>query len=377
MTDAWDSSLYDPTKAPSDGFRIYSAGGRSGPLALENGAALSFPWATQQQIADTTAARIYVDEHNFPPRHEHELQLIGAKITTGLNPPSVVMSSPYPDDTTSLVQIIVSSGGRSSEVSSTISVAGGAVGLNQVTYNSSRHFFNGGYIDTEDIHRITGGIIKLGVAGQAHQIKIIDTGAAATLPPALGTLATHLFKVGSDSFTASHYHLGFGGRYIQAYKDATNIAGDLYLNPSGGGVYIGDQPVAGAAWTSYTPSLTQSVTVTKTVTYARYLKIGRMVTVEVYLLPTSSGTANQIIQIGLPFNAVQASIPGGNWYWYDASANVNFCGTAIVTAATTMGGLVHGTGALVGQTNGATPVVPNQVASGDALLWTMTYEATT
>lgn len=81
------------------------------------------------------------------------------------------------------------------------------------------------------------------------------------------------------------------------------------------------------AWTNYTPTLAQGATnnIAKTVTYARYTKIGRAVTVQVYLDITGVGTAATAITASLPVPA-SASYPGltplGGWaFVYDASAS--------------------------------------------------------
>lgn len=56
-------------------------------------------------------------------------------------------------------------------------------------------------------------------------------------------------------------------------------------------------------WSSYTPTLTQSVTVTKTVNWARYTKLNKLVIGSVKVTATGAGTADNAIKIGLPVNA--------------------------------------------------------------------------
>jgi hypothetical protein len=60
---------------------------------------------------------------------------------------------------------------------------------------------------------------------------------------------------------------------------------------------------SGTAWTTYTPTLTQSATVTKTSTDARYQVVAGICFVEVYLSLTGAGTANNPILLGLPVTA--------------------------------------------------------------------------
>lgn len=78
-------------------------------------------------------------------------------------------------------------------------------------------------------------------------------------------------------------------------------------------------------WTSYTPTLTQSATVNKTVTTGKYLTIGKVVHFECYLKITSSGTAGNNILIGLPVARVNSNdMVGGVAYLYDASAGLYY-----------------------------------------------------
>lgn len=82
------------------------------------------------------------------------------------------------------------------------------------------------------------------------------------------------------------------------------------------------------AWTDYTPTLVQSGAVTKTVTYARYLRVGRMITVQIYLVVTGSGTSANTVVVGLPVAAASTSsmaLPGTATI-FDTSANTFYPG---------------------------------------------------
>ena len=80
----------------------------------------------------------------------------------------------------------------------------------------------------------------------------------------------------------------------------------------------------GAAWVDYTPTLTQGVTVTKTVSQARYCQFQKTIIGQVLLNVTSAGTAATAVAIGLPF-AVRTGTPMvGSGYIYDASTNVMY-----------------------------------------------------
>ena len=132
-------------------------------------------------------------------------------------------------------------------------------------------------------------------------------------------------------------------------------------------------PVGPDGWTSYTPTLTQSATVTKTVTYAKYMKVGRLVTVNLQLACTSSGTAANAVVVGLPLAAAAtASGVWGTGVVFDASANLNYGGIAAPQSTTTFALLP--TSADSNNYLGAA-VFTAALASGDIVLASLHYEA--
>lgn len=93
----------------------------------------------------------------------------------------------------------------------------------------------------------------------------------------------------------------------------------------------------GAAAT-YTPTLTQSGTVTKTVNVANYTKIGRRVTGEVHVTATGAGGGAADIVVGLPDTSVYSGSPSiviGSGMVFDASASTFFSGVLIANTTTT------------------------------------------
>lgn len=128
-------------------------------------------------------------------------------------------------------------------------------------------------------------------------------------------------------------------------------------------------------WTDYTPALTQSTTISKTVVYARYVKIGRTVTVNVLLTASSAGTANNKILIGLPVTASTSGIIVGSFYVYDASSSIAYTGAAALNATTNVGGFAYGSGGTVYM--GSTGSLPSSltIASGDSVLCHCVYES--
>jgi hypothetical protein len=98
-----------------------------------------------------------------------------------------------------------------------------------------------------------------------------------------------------------------------------------------------DARTPSGAWATYTPTLTQSGAVTKTVTYARYIKIGRLITAELVLTVTGSGTGANAVLIGLPVAAAFGTnfpiIGAGNIF--DSSAVLVYRGLAEIVSTTT------------------------------------------
>ena len=91
------------------------------------------------------------------------------------------------------------------------------------------------------------------------------------------------------------------------------------------------------AWSTYTPTLTQSGAVTKTVDYASYMKIGRLVICNVHLTATGAGTGSNAISISTPFTANTAGLMTvGTGVIFDSSANTRFPGIAILASSTTI-----------------------------------------
>lgn len=98
-----------------------------------------------------------------------------------------------------------------------------------------------------------------------------------------------------------------------------------------------------AAWTSYTPQIDQGATtnITKTVSYARYLKVGRLAIVQFRLDVTGSGTAGSAVTVTLPSAVVPVGAgASGNTFGfcqiYDSSTAINYGGQIRPTTTTQM-----------------------------------------
>ena len=85
-----------------------------------------------------------------------------------------------------------------------------------------------------------------------------------------------------------------------------------------------------SAWTSWTPAMTQTGTLTFTTTSARYLRIGRFVVANFNLTGFSGGTNGAQITMtygALPTPATRVCV-FGSFRWFDAG-NTNYAGTII------------------------------------------------
>jgi len=128
------------------------------------------------------------------------------------------------------------------------------------------------------------------------------------------------------------------------------------------------------AWTTWTtPTLWQGTAtpnVAKTVNYAKYIRVGRLVTVSLSVTVTGAGTSGQEIQIrDLPFAAASNAPLVGAFRFLDAG-NTNYSG------ANTGNGTDTGIRFYVsgnGNPMGANPTFA--LANGDVLQCTVTYEA--
>lgn len=90
------------------------------------------------------------------------------------------------------------------------------------------------------------------------------------------------------------------------------------------------------AWTSYTPTLVQSGSVTKNISYAAWAKLGPTIIGNVQLNVTGTGTAANNVVVGLPTAAAtSAARQIGSGYIYDTSAALVYGGFLVITTTTT------------------------------------------
>jgi hypothetical protein len=125
-----------------------------------------------------------------------------------------------------------------------------------------------------------------------------------------------------------------------------------------------------SAWTSWTPTLTQPGAITKTVSGAHYVQIGKLVIANFFLSVTGTGTGNNNIAVGLPVTAARTNLTLGSGSLFDASAVTSYSGQWFNTTTTAC--------IFVGDWSGqnAWGVAPNvALAVNDLIRGTVIYEA--
>jgi hypothetical protein len=130
-----------------------------------------------------------------------------------------------------------------------------------------------------------------------------------------------------------------------------------------------------AAWTAYTPQIDQGVTtnIAKTVTYSRYLKVGRLAIVQARLDVTGTGTSGSSVTISLPsaFTFVASSGGFGFGKIFDSSTS-----TAYNVSWFPSGGVLLATGDWSGSVGwGGNPSLP--LGASDQIHITFIGETTT
>ena len=134
-------------------------------------------------------------------------------------------------------------------------------------------------------------------------------------------------------------------------------------------------------WQSYTPTWTQSATITKTVNWARYTQLGKWVQVSIKMTATGAGTANNIIKVGLPVNASSNNFVMGSCLVQDESQSpdifIRANWVALYDSASTVSFTCLGSGSpdatlRNGQTNAGSDIT---IASGDIIYCQFAYEA--
>ena len=131
----------------------------------------------------------------------------------------------------------------------------------------------------------------------------------------------------------------------------------------------------GAAWESYTPTISQGVALTKNVGYAKYTQINKLIICHIMCTITSAGTPGSVLNVSLPKVAAYIDAPyfgcNGTATFYDASTATPYVlGVhSLGSSNTAFVGIAAG-----GNYFGAIPAVT--VANGDTVSFIISYETT-
>ena len=121
-------------------------------------------------------------------------------------------------------------------------------------------------------------------------------------------------------------------------------------------------------WTTYSPTITQTNTPTKTTNYAKYKQIGKTVFVNVYVTFTSAGTASARIKCSLPIAVGDAGIHQIGSGWFYDSGTAYYPGAAILWDVNTVELYTHASA----NAFGSSPAVT--IANNDELTFSLVYE---
>jgi len=152
---------------------------------------------------------------------------------------------------------------------------------------------------------------------------------------------------------------------VQCGYYAPDLLGEIPGTASG----ISESVVAAGEWNDFTPTLTQTGSVSFTATRARYRRMGTHVTVHVSLAITGAGTAGSALVLGgLPVAAANSEDLTGPFTYFDAG-NTNYVGVTTPNSTTSVKFATHNNGNDLG-------ILPNfATANGDVLRVTLVYEA--
>lgn len=126
------------------------------------------------------------------------------------------------------------------------------------------------------------------------------------------------------------------------------------------------------AFSTYVPTWTQSATVTKTVNFAKYWRVGRLVTVQVSMTATGAGTAANAMVVSLPITGT-ADVGACGSFWFNDAGTAFYSGTTRKVSSTTLLFYIGGSSSGgLGATGGG---FVSAIAATDQLEFVATYEA--
>jgi hypothetical protein len=129
----------------------------------------------------------------------------------------------------------------------------------------------------------------------------------------------------------------------------------------------------GGAWSSWSPTITQSGSVAYSGSYGGSGRWGRKIVAQGEFNITGTGTAANIVTVALPATAVNVGHPIGNGWIYDASTGLFHFGQILTQTTTTASFIIQTNGS--GATYLGTTSFTAALASGDIVCVNLCYEA--
>jgi hypothetical protein len=116
------------------------------------------------------------------------------------------------------------------------------------------------------------------------------------------------------------------------------------------------------AWTSYTPTLSQgtSTNISKTIVYAKYARLGKIVHANIRMIAAGTGQATAPVFVSLPITAASSAVPVGTVDFFDGNVT-NYVGFAYAGSTTTVGLVTHNNGENYLGTNPSLGVAVNDI----------------
>lgn len=120
-------------------------------------------------------------------------------------------------------------------------------------------------------------------------------------------------------------------------------------------------------WLSYTPVLTQGTAIAKTVDYAKYYKVGKLICGQVKVSSTGAGTPANPITLSLPGDAAASGLVVGTGFFYDESGPTQYQAVAYLNSVSTI--------ALYQTDVTSSTAINTTVAAADVIVVSFQYEA--
>jgi hypothetical protein len=197
----------------------------------------------------------------------------------------------------------------------------------------------------------------------------ITLGSAVTTNDVVEVINTQPFNV-ANTYTTSQSDDIFLSKTSASstYLTQTNATSTYLTQSNASSTYATQTNFSNTGWTSYTPTITQGVTLSKTVNYAKYKQIGKTLYVNISMTITSGGTAGNRIRTSLPIPVISADVVVlGSGYYFDAGT-AHYPGTAIIYDVNTVELYTHASANAIGASPGVT------AANNDVMAYNLVYE---